>query len=457
MNKSILVLLKICDGEINPFDAASLEVALGIEDYDVHTLTMGPLSNKHILHELTRLEISAHLISDVALAGSDSLVTANVLSEFIKKLSPEIIFAGVKSIDGDTGQVPPMVAELLGFDLVSSIVSYDNGIFLTREGKRQTIKNRTIYVFERIANLRFPGMFSTRHNIDLVDVEDLEIDKNRVGLLASPTRVIRTHENNENKRKCEFIEIPRLIELLHNHNQARKAHKKYTGKKADLIHYVGDIKDIADDYACETKEISYISDANQFAKSIPEEAKIILFENTIQLKELAARIAAKKQYGLCADCTDFSISEQKFIMTRPACGGDVIADIVSNSPVTLASVAKNSVSNDIVFGIGCGAIPYIDEISLLAKKYSATLVATRPVIDKGYMDYPRQVGLTGKMISPKIYVAFGISGQIQHLVGVAKSDIIVAVNSNINEKVFDFANFGLALDMEHVIKEMNKC
>ncbi len=454
MNKKLLVLIKICDGDTNPFDESSLEVALSLPGYEVHTLTMGPLSNKARLEDITRLGVTPHLISDTALAGSDSLITAKVLSTFIRQLQPDLVFAGIKSIDGDTGQVPIMISEMIGYALVSSIVSFASNKVITREGVTHEFRDKMLCTFGRIKTLRFPRMMSKKQEVEIINVTQLKINKECVGIKASPTRVIRTYENNTGKRKCKFITADELYGLLTSGKEAKEVWKKYSGEKTALIHYVGDIKSIADEFASKSMEIKYIANVGAFIKSIPEDAKIILFENNSACKELAARVAARKQYGLTADCTGFSFAGNLFVMTRPAYGGNVIANIVSSSPIVLASVSKHKKTSGIIFCVGRGAITYLEQIRHLAAKYNAEIVSTRPVVDGGYISYPNQVGLTGKSVAPRIYVAFGVSGQIQHMICTLKSDIIVAINSSKEAPIFEYADYGILSDIKEIIKEI---
>ena len=130
-------------------------------------------------------------------------------------------------------------------------------------------------------------------------------------------------------------------------------------------------------------------------------------------------------------------------MYRPALSGDTIAKIVSESKYQLATVRTKRSSNQIVFGVGYGMIDRLDYIKDLAKKYNAELVASRKLVDNSEVDYSLQVGLTGKIIAPKVYVAFGISGAIQHVVGVENAETIIAVNSDKDAKIFDYADYGI--------------
>ena len=137
-NKKVIVTLKYYKGELNPFDGAALEAALELGFSDITAVSMAPQSVMGQIEALTRLGIKAILISDTEYAGSDTQATSYVLSEVIKDENPDLIFCGRQSIDGDTAQVPPMLAERLGYRLVNKVVDFDKeGNLITRAGENK--------------------------------------------------------------------------------------------------------------------------------------------------------------------------------------------------------------------------------------------------------------------------------------------------------------------------------
>ena len=183
-------------------------------------------------------------------------------------------------------------------------------------------------------------------------------------------------------------------------------------------------------------------------------ARVVLFESVEKLRILAAKTAVLTGAGLCADCVSFRRENGSFIMTRPALGGNVTADIVSDAEMAFATVRpEGKRDGEIVFAIGKGAVPYLPEIRSLAEKYGATLAATRSVVDAGIMPYETQVGLTGKTVAPKVYVALGISGAVQHTSAIAGAGTVIAVNTDKDARIFDYSDYGIADDIKNLFKE----
>jgi electron transfer flavoprotein alpha subunit len=92
----------------------------------------------------------------------------------------------------------------------------------------------------------------------------------------------------------------------------------------------------------------------------------------------------------------------------------------------------------------------------LAGKMGATLSVSRPVVDAGWMPSSRQVGQSGKTVKPKVYLALGISGAVQHLAGMKTSGTIIAVNTDPDASIFDVADYGAVVDLFDVVEELEK-
>jgi electron transfer flavoprotein alpha subunit len=107
-------------------------------------------------------------------------------------------------------------------------------------------------------------------------------------------------------------------------------------------------------------------------------------------------------------------------------------------------------------GRGVGEQENIAQFEELADKLGATLAVSRPIVDAGWMPNARQVGQSGKTVKPKVYLAFGISGAVQHLAGMKTSETIIAVNTDPEAAIFDVAHYGAVADLFDVAEELTK-
>ncbi|HZK70381.1 MAG TPA: electron transfer flavoprotein subunit alpha [Clostridia bacterium] len=258
-------------------------------------------------------------------------------------------------------------------------------------------------------------------------------------------------------------------------------------------------------YKIENKELKDFNDeiyADILRQLINEyKPEIVLFGATTYGRSLAPRIASKLNTGLTADCTILEIDEEKklLLQTRPAFGGNLMATIICpnhrpqmatvrpkvmkaiepnfnrtghiiSPKVNLRTALKVKVLDivdimkseiaieeaDIIVaaGRGIGNIKNIRLIEEFAREIGGAVAASRAVIDAGWLEYPHQVGQTGKTVAPKIYFALGISGAIQHLAGMSSSDVIVAVNNDPEAPIFKIARYGIVGDLTEVLPEL---
>ncbi len=232
--------------------------------------------------------------------------------------------------------------------------------------------------------------------------------------------------------------------------------------------------------------------------------EILLCGATSIGRSLISRVAIKIKAGLTADCTGLDIDPEKKILlqTRPAFGGNIMATIISPNfrpqmstvrhkvfqPLTpdkhrkgkiiretfdsslyvsrtkLLDIVEeieslvNLAEADIIVsgGRGMGGPENFKILEELAHVLGAAVGSSRAAVDSGWMPYSHQVGQTGRTVGPKIYFACGISGQIQHLVGMQSSKIIIAINKDPEAPIFKVATYGIVGDVLQVVPALTK-
>lgn len=416
---------------------------------DVIVVSMGPSAAESALLPLTRLGARVILISDTIFAGSDTLATAYILSKAIQTLHPDLILCGRQSVDGDTAQVGPMLSAMLGISLITNalkIEKNENGLIAKTRLGIETTALPALVTTERSYNLRFPSIFSTLGEVRRLTNADLDCDIKRCGLAGSPTRVLETFENEKGKRHCRFISMDELKPLLTD-LQRKEVIKKNVHTKQKMLPCAWAIGKEVFEKACEIAENVVLieeTDVYSIVKRVQtEQPHVILWNADLWGRKNAPIAAALLQTGLCADCTQLAADGDTLIMYRPARGGNVYAKIKCLTYPQMATVRTKTASSDIIVSGGRGIADRTDALYAFASEIGAETAASRGLVDTGKMPYDLQVGLTGKSVSPKIYIAIGISGAVHHTCAIENADTIIAINPDKNARIFEYADYGI--------------
>lgn len=457
--KVVVCIRQSADGEINPFDASAYETALKIKGAEITLLSMGPQKTAAFLENLTRLGAKdAVLLTDKAFAGADTLATAYTLSLAINKIKPDLIICGRQSVDGDTGQVGPSLSVNTGYRLLTNIMSVvsceKNIVGVNRAGETVSADFPALITVEKSLNLRLPSIRSATAPITVLGAADLNADLSRCGLAGSPTRVIKTFENEQDRRRCKFIAPSELKSAIEDglKKGAKKITPQVSEEKLKNVWIVGNSPRAAAETVAESITVIPLESPAKMAERIKNgKPDAVLWGSDPLSKAVAPQVAALLKTGLCADCTALETDGETLYMYRPACSGNIIAKIrcITSPPMATVRTAEESQKN-IIIGIGYGAKESIPEIKALAEKLGAGIAATRKMVDNDYLPYELQVGLTGKSVNPDVYIAIGISGAVHHIAGIRQSGTIIAVNPDRDAPIFKYADYGIVAEVKDI-------
>jgi len=161
-----------------------------------------------------------------------------------------------------------------------------------------------------------------------------------------------------------------------------------------------------------------------------------------------------------------TVRQAAFAAQKPALNGEITETL---SPLSEEITKKRFIeyvlpppggvditAADVLVGVGRGIkdesnMPMVEE---LAKAFGGVLACSRPIVDKGWLPSDRQVGTSGKTVKPKLYIALGISGAFQHVLGMKNSDIIIAVNKDSKAPIFSFADYGVVEDLFKIVSPL---
>lgn len=272
--------------------------------------------------------------------------------------------------------------------------------------------------------------------------------------------------------------------------------QKLIAQGADEVNYIKD----------ERLEAFHVQNYSNALQALVEEKKpfIFLASATTYGRTILPYLTIRIKAGLTADCTELDIEDETYnlLQTRPAIGGNILATIKTpdhrpqmatlRPHSTKVLEADSSRSGEVVvvtpkdeyftataeflghevqseedvalgdavkivsLGRGVQSPDNIGAVKEVAEYVGALVGASRSAVDEGWMTYPHQVGLTGKTVSPDLYMAMGISGAIQHLAGMQTSKHIIAVNKDSEAQIFRVANLGIVGDVLAVLPVLAK-
>ena len=234
-----------------------------------------------------------------------------------------------------------------------------------------------------------------------------------------------------------------------------------------------------------------------------EKPRLVVFSHTYQVRDFAPKLATSLQHALVSDCLGYRLEGERLLFVRQVFQGKFLADVefagepphfvsfqaaafredsvrrgtgsakITSVPITLSAdrirtrpgerfhEAKQAVDlsqSEVIVAVGRGikAPENIELAKKLADALGAEIGASRPICDSGWLPMDRQVGSSGQTVAPKLYVALGISGAIQHMVGMKGSHTVVAINKDKEAPIFEAATYGVVGDLFEIVPALTE-
>ncbi|HET8678175.1 MAG TPA: FAD-binding protein [Blastocatellia bacterium] len=570
---------------VNPFDRRALAEAIRLREKfggEVVVVTMGPRQARDALVEClgAGADRALHLL-DRAFAGSDTLATARTLALALAKEKYDLILCGKYSVDAETGQVGPELAEILDIPHVTGATRLE----MSEDHRSATVERETDDGFETI-EVDLPALLTAAERlirpikvkepqieagrakpVEEISAIDLSSDLSIFGSEGSPTWVTEIR-SLARTREVEFIEgatadlkASRLIEHLTRRGALIKGGARPTAgvvpetaadfpsdrevwAVAELIdgrlrpvslELLGKGIEIARKLRAQLAAFVAGADASKHVKTLVEHGAdkvyvaedsrlaayttalytslfagavqtyspvVVLLASTSNGRDLAPRLAARLALGLTADCIDLDVNDrEELVQYKPAFGGNIVALILSRTLPQMATVkpgmlrpatpnplrtastisvavpeikdhrarlvgARKEVGAEVAdleeaetiicVGTGIGGPENLPVIESLARALGGRVGATRRVVDQGWLSRHYQIGLTGKIVAPRLYIGVGARGVLNHTIGIQQSGTIVAINNDPNAEIFNTADLGVVADWAEVVPALIK-
>jgi electron transfer flavoprotein alpha subunit len=293
-----------------------------------------------------------------------------------------------------------------------------------------------------------------------------------------------------------------------------------TGEKLSAVVLGKSIAGVASDVAAKKLEAVYTAEDDKLAEYTPDgyvvasrqvieklDPRFVILSHTYQVRDFAPKLAAMLGRTFVTDCVGFRTESNDVVFTRQIFQGKINTDVrVTGAPPILASFQAGSYRADkaetgqspapitpleismtdvqirtqtepkfqeakqavdlsqapliVAVGRGIKSEENIEIVQKLAAALGAEIAASRPICDNEWLPMDRQIGSSGQTVSPKLYIAVGISGAIQHVVGMKNSQTIVAINKDAEAPIFDIADYGVVGDLFEIVPaltaEINK-
>ncbi len=562
---------------ISAFDLRAISLAVELKNRhgaETTVVTMGPPQARGALVDALAMGIdhAVHL-EDRAFAGADTLATARALAAWLARGNFDLILLGKYSLDAETGQVGPEIAELIGAAQITGARKLEiDGRTLRAERESdegfddvEAEMPAVITCAERIAQpvKVKPGASDEAATKPILSVRAAELgaDANAFGLAGSPTWVQEVRVVTTPKTECKFIdatdaeraasEVMAMLESLgalkpREHNRrAIGAAPRASSRSRDVwivcetdlegritrgtlellsrgdelasrlggalvavgidgavARHAGLLASFGADRVLMLGHpalVSYTPEAaaEAVAQLVPTHSPWgILIGATERGRDWGPRLAARLGLGLTGDAIDIELdSENRMVALKPAFGGNIVAPIYSKTFPQMATVrpgvlelaapsearraevqtarievsapksrlikAHSTLDRTIVplegaevvvgIGTGVGGPEGVARVAAFARTLGAAMCATRRVTDQGWVPRQLQVGLTGKSIDPRLYIAVGVRGAPNHTCGLKRAQTVVAINNDADALIFERANIGLVADWMSVL------